>query len=68
MNILPQLDQLGAKLVALGPGTHNFAKKFKEGLSFPGEVYRDPDAKVYEALNLPQDSTLWVCWYQVVFQ
>lgn len=54
MDIKPQIDQLGAKLVAVGTGSQLFAKKFQEGLAFPGDVYRDPDAAIFKELKLPR--------------
>uniref|UniRef100_A0A7S4HJE4 Uncharacterized protein n=1 Tax=Vannella robusta TaxID=1487602 RepID=A0A7S4HJE4_9EUKA len=58
MKIKPQLDQLGVRLVAVGTGSKLFAKKFKEGVPFDGEVFLDPEAKTFKAIDLPRLS-IW---------
>jgi len=52
MDIKPRLDETGAKIVAIGNGSAAFAKKFRDGLPFQGDIYLDPEAKTFQALNL----------------
>lgn len=42
----------GVKMVAVGNGNAMFAKGFKEGLPFDGEVYLDEESKVFNSLEL----------------
>mmetsp|Transcript_91495 Transcript_91495/g.136995 ORF Transcript_91495/g.136995 Transcript_91495/m.136995 type:complete len:136 (+) Transcript_91495:183-590(+) len=58
MKIKPQLDQLGVKFVAVGTGSKLFANNFKKGVPFDGEVFLDPEAKTFAAINLPRLS-MW---------
>jgi len=52
MDIKPNLDQMNVRLVAVGNGSANFARKFQNGLPFSGEIYLDPESKTYQALSL----------------
>jgi len=58
MQIKPQLDQLGIRLVAVGTGSKLFARNFKESSGFDGEVFLDPEANTFKAIDLPRLS-LW---------
>jgi len=58
MDIKPRLDEMNVRLVAVGNGNANFARKFQNGLPFPGEIYLDPQSKTYQALSLHRLS-LW---------
>eukprot|EP00123_Amoebidium_parasiticum_P007282 comp18015_c0_seq1/m.18498 comp18015_c0_seq1/g.18498 ORF comp18015_c0_seq1/g.18498 comp18015_c0_seq1/m.18498 type:complete len:136 (-) comp18015_c0_seq1:498-905(-) len=62
MDIKPELDQLGVKLVAIGTGNRYFANQFISGLPFSGEVYLDPEAKSFQALKLPRWGMLSTLW------
>jgi len=52
MDIKPNLDQMNVRLIAVGNGSANFARKFQNGLPFTGEVYLDPESNTYKALAL----------------
>lgn len=52
MDIKPELDQLGVKLVVIGNGSAYFAKQFAKTLPWPGDIYIDPDSTAYKALGL----------------
>jgi hypothetical protein len=55
MDIKPQIEAAGARLVAIGNGSAYFAKQFAEGLPFPADaVFIDKDSAVYKELNLPR--------------
>jgi len=42
------------RLVAIGNGSIFFAKKFREGLAFPGEIYIDSASNSFKAMELPR--------------
>jgi len=52
MAIKPQLDEKGIPLIGIGTGSKFFARKFKEGLPFTGQVYIDPEALTFKAKGL----------------
>eukprot|EP01134_Creolimax_fragrantissima_P004135 CFRG4135T1 len=52
MDLEPQIENAGARLVAIGTGNQFFANSFKDGLPFSGDVYRDPEALTFKAMNL----------------
>ncbi|KNC79026.1 hypothetical protein SARC_08567 [Sphaeroforma arctica JP610] len=52
MDIKPEIEKAGAQLVAIGTGNQMFAKGFVEGVPFTGDVYRDPPAATFKAMNL----------------
>lgn len=62
MDIKPEIEAAGARLVAVGNGSAYFAKQFVEGLKFPSDaVYLDKDSAVFKELNLPRLGLLAVC-------
>ncbi|KJE92131.1 hypothetical protein CAOG_03149 [Capsaspora owczarzaki ATCC 30864] len=57
LEIKPQLDAAGVKIVLVGTGNRYFAEKFIEnvpgnGQRFPAEVYIDPEQTAYKARGL----------------
>eukprot|EP01012_Entosiphon_sulcatum_P048921 TRINITY_DN6749_c0_g1_i1.p1 TRINITY_DN6749_c0_g1~~TRINITY_DN6749_c0_g1_i1.p1 ORF type:complete len:182 (+),score=36.65 TRINITY_DN6749_c0_g1_i1:52-597(+) len=58
LELKPELDRLGVKLVCIGNGSAYFAQKFKEGVNWPGDIYLDPDSSIYKALQLKR----WSMW------
>jgi len=53
-SITDKLKQLNVVLVAVGNGTVNMAKSFKEEYVFDGELYVDTKLASYKAFDLPR--------------
>jgi len=58
VEIAPELDQLGVRLVAVGTGSAVFAANFRQAVAWPGDVFLDPDARLFAALKLQRLSKL----------
>ena len=52
MEIKDQTDKAGVRLVAIGSGSPDQAKKFIASFSYDGEMYVDPSLKTYKAFKL----------------
>jgi len=54
MEIKPQLDQMGVRLIGIGTGSKIFGKKFRDLLPFTGEIFIDPEFAAFKAKGLPR--------------
>mmetsp|Transcript_30680 Transcript_30680/g.52487 ORF Transcript_30680/g.52487 Transcript_30680/m.52487 type:complete len:135 (-) Transcript_30680:210-614(-) len=66
MKYKDQLNELGVSVVAVGTGSKLFASKFKESVSFEGEVLIDKDAEMFKAIDLPRLS-IWEVTKRFIF-
>jgi hypothetical protein len=61
-DVIPEIEQGGARLVVVGNGLPDQARDMKESLGFPATVWVDTEMKAYRAAGLSRNPAKTISW------